>query len=129
MSQESRQGQRTGETKCHMQPTSSKCTYGHPSSPQPATSPTAPEDPLIQIDVNEDDQFDSAGILTQFIGPSIMTTSTNPTDNTEEDEDTARVAKEIESLKSQYLDSTQVLDRATNHFLREATQAGTCLVS
>ena len=66
----------------------------------------------LKIDDNEDDHFDSAGILTQFIGPRIMTTSNS---STEDDEDTTRVAKEIESLKRQYLDSTQVLDRATNH--------------
>ena len=66
------------------------------SQPPP---PPPPEVPPIPTDDNDNDydHFDSAGILTQFIGPRIMTTSSNLVASTEEDKDTTKIAKEIET--------------------------------
>ena len=95
-----------------------------PANATPPRGQPLPTDPTPQANnSDEDDHFDSAGILTQFIGPRVQTNSSGSTVHTDEDNNTAKIAREIESFNNHYLDSTQILDRATNHLksLQSAT--------
>lgn len=74
-----------------------------------ASTKTQSQPPPPPPPSTDDDEFDSFGLLTQFIGPKKGNTPTTTT--TEPDQ----TASELENFKTFYLDRTRVLDRAQSH--------------
>lgn len=72
--------------------------------------PEAFVQPNTQQNATPDEEFDTFGVLTQYIGPSTSATTDQPPTG-----ETSQLAAETERFKKLYIEKTNILDRANNH--------------